>query len=333
VSLRPSFSVLMICLFGLCLALAAVSLMSGPAAISPVRIPLLLFAGGDTPEALILREIRLPRTLLALGVGASLGLAGAALQGYLRNPLADPGVTGVSASAALGSVLAFYSGLAAFSSLALPLAGVLGALVGLLALLVLARGRGGVSLILAGVAIAALASALTSLALNLSPNPYAALEIVFWMLGSLADRSMEHVALAFPLMIAGWILLLSLARGLDALSLGEDVAASLGADPAHVLRRVVLGTGFCVGAGVAVSGAVGFIGLIAPHVIRPLVGARPSRVLFASAPAGAALLCAADCMVRLFGPGEELRLGVATALLGAPFFIVLALRSGQAGVR
>jgi iron complex transport system permease protein len=315
------------------LACAAASLCLGPAAISLHRIPLLLVSGGETPEALIIREIRLPRTLLALGVGASLGMCGAALQGYLRNPLADPGVIGVSSSAALGAVIALYSGFSALFPLALPLAGIAGALACVICLFLIARNGGALGLILAGVAISAFASALTALALNLSPNPYAALEIVFWMMGSLADRSLEHVALAFPFMLAGCLILATTGRWLDALTLGEEAAHGLGVDGGKVSRRIVLGAGLAVGASVAVAGAVGFIGLIAPHLLRPLTGAQPSRVLAASALGGAVLLCLADCLVRLSGPETEIGLGVATALLGAPLFVVLSVgaRSARSG--
>ncbi|MDX1607443.1 MAG: iron ABC transporter permease, partial [Candidatus Competibacterales bacterium] len=186
---------------------------------------------------------------------------------------------------------------------------------------------GVVTLILAGVAINSLAGALTTLVLNLSPNPFAAYEIFFWLMGSLADRSLDHVALAAPFMVLGWILLLSIARALDALSLGEDVAASLGFNLAGVRLRVVLGTALAVGAAVAVSGVIGFVGLMVPHLLRPLVGQQPARLLLASALGGAVLLLAADIGVRLLTTASELKLGVVTALLGAPFFFWLLLRT------
>ena len=260
-------------------------------------------------------------------VGASLGLAGAAMQGFLRNPLAEPGVIGVSSCAAFGAVLALYSGLSFAFPLALPLGGILGACLSVLFLHLLAGRRAStLSLILAGVAINAFAAALTSLALNLAPNPYAALEIVFWIMGSLADRTMVHVQLVAPIMLLGGFLLMSSARGLDALTLGEDTAASLGIDLGFLRLKLVLGTALMVGSAVAVSGAIGFVGLVVPHILRPLVAQQPAQLLPASALGGAVLLLAADLLVRLMPIGPELKLGVVTALIGAPIFLLLLRR-------
>jgi len=291
-----------------------------------------LLAGRATLPALVLWELRLPRALLGGLVGFSLGLTGAAMQGYLRNPLADPGSLGISSAAALGAVVVFYGGFAASVSLALPLGGIAGAAVAALALnLVAARGGTTLGLILAGVALSSLAGAMTALALNLSPNPYAALEIVFWLMGSLADRSMDHVWLCLPLMAVGWGLMLSTGRALDALTLGEDTAASLGFHLVSVRLRLVTGAALAVGSGVAVSGAIGFVGLVVPHLVRPLVGARPGASLLPSGLTGAALVLAADLGVRLLATRPELKLGVVTALVGAPFLIVLLLRERGRG--
>ncbi|WP_409565256.1 FecCD family ABC transporter permease [Methylobacterium sp. J-078] len=291
-----------------------------------------LIAGRTTLPALVLWELRLPRALLGGLVGFSLGLTGAAMQGYLRNPLADPGILGISSAAALGAVGVFYGGFAASLSLALPLGGIAGAAVAALALnLVAARGGTTLGLILAGVALSSLAGAMTALALNLSPNPYAALEIVFWLMGSLADRSMDHVWLCLPLMALGWALMLSTARALDALTLGEETAASLGFHLVSVRLRLVTGAALAVGSGVAVSGAIGFVGLVVPHLVRPMVGARPGASLWPSGLAGAALVLAADLGVRLLATRPELKLGVVTALVGAPFLIVLLLRERGRG--
>ncbi len=314
------------------LAVSLLSLFQGPARIEPLQA-LGALAGGDGRLGLIMREIRLPRLILALGVGGSLGMSGAALQGYLRNPLADSGVLGVGASAALGAVLAIYTGASAAFPLALPLAGLTGAVLAVLFVLALAgRAAESITLILAGVAVASLAGALTSLALNLSPSPYAALEIVFWLLGSLADRSMLHVYLALPFMVLGWGLLALSGRGLDAMTLGRDTAESLGVDMGRLRLWIVLGTACAVGAATAVAGAIGFIGLIVPHLLRPLVRARPSFLLPASALGGAVLLTAADLAARILSPDKDLKLGVVTALIGAPFFLRLVLRArgGQA---
>ncbi|MFD1279620.1 FecCD family ABC transporter permease [Methylobacterium goesingense] len=291
-----------------------------------------LIAGRATLPALVLWELRLPRALLGSLVGFSLGLTGAAMQGYLRNPLADPGILGISSAAALGAVVVFYGGFAASLSLALPLGGIAGAAVAALALnLVAARGGTTLGLILAGVALSSLAGAMTALALNLSPNPYAALEIVFWLMGSLADRSMDHVWLCLPLMAVGWGLMLSTGRALDALTLGEDTASSLGFHLVSVRLRLVTGAALAIGSGVAVSGAIGFVGLVVPHLVRPLVGARPGASLWPSGLAGAALVLAADLGVRLLATRPELKLGVVTALVGAPFLIVLLLRERGRG--
>lgn len=305
----------------------AASLLVGPATIGLRETATALLAGNVDATALIVREVRLPRAVLGLLIGAALGLAGAALQGFLRNPLAEPGLIGVSGSAAFGAVLTFYTGLAGLFSLALPLGGMAGACLGVFVAQALA-GRDGspLTLILAGVAVTSFAAALTSLALNLAPNPFAALEIVFWLMGSLADRSFDHVWLAAPFMIAGTALLLTLGRPLDALTLGEDTAKSLGFDLRGVRRRLVFGTALSIGAATSVAGAIGFVGLVVPHLLRPLVGHRPSALLPASALGGALLTLGADVAVRLLSPGRELKLGVLTALVGAPFFLYLLLR-------
>ncbi len=288
-----------------------------------------LIAEADPDIArLILMEVRLPRALLGFLVGATLGLSGAALQGLLRNPLAEPGLIGASSGAALGAVLVFYSGLAAGTAMFVPIGGVLGALAAL-GLLYLLAGRNPaiVTIILAGVAISAFSGALTSLALNLSPSPYAALEIVFWMLGSLTDRSMAQVWFVLPFMGLGLLLVASTWRALNALALGEDTAATLGFSMRSVTLRAILGTGLAVGAAVSVTGVIGFVGLVVPHLMRPLVGQRPAALLLPSALGGAALVLAADLVVRLPVDGPELKLGVVTALLGAPFFLWLILRT------
>ena len=303
------------------------SLLIGPAGLCLGESLAALVSGQGGAVVLVMQEIRLPRALLGLMTGAALGLSGAAMQGYLRNPLAEPGLIGVSASAALGAVLALQTGLATLFALALPLSALAGAGVAVLLILGLAGPRGGaLALILAGVAISALAAALTSLVLNLSPNPFAAMEIVYWMMGSLADRSMDHVWLAAPFMLLGLVMLLSLGRSFDALTLGEDAAASMGVNLARLRLVLIGGTALAVGASVSVAGSIGFVGLVVPHVLRPLVGAQPSRLLPASALGGAAVVLAADIAVRLIAPDQDLKLGVLTALIGAPFFLHLIWR-------
>ena len=286
-----------------------------------------LFGRGDPLLVLVMQELRLPRAILGAAVGASLGLAGAAMQGFLRNPLAEPGLIGTSGTAALGAVLAIQTGLAAAFPLGLPLAALAGAALSVGLVMGLAGPRGGaLALILAGIAISALAGAATSLVLNLSPNPFAANEIVFWMMGSLVDRSMLHVRIALPVMIAGAVILGPAARALRALSLGEDAAASMGISLRALRLRLVLGTAALVGGATAVAGTVGFVGLVVPHLLRRAVGGDPGRLLGASALGGAAMVLAADIAVRVILPGRDLKLGVLTALIGAPFFLQLILR-------
>ena len=318
------------------LAVAAVvgvaSLTVGPAPIPLGAVLGALTGHADPVVSDIVLQIRVPRAILALLIGAMLGLSGAGLQGLLRNPLADPAVIGTSSTAALGAVIALYFGFAKAFPIALPLMAVTGALVGLAALLPVARrGEGSSTLILAGVAIAALAGAGVSLALNLAPNPYAVSEIAFWLLGSLTDRSFQHVVLAAPLIAAGAVLILWQARALDGLALGEDTARSLGFNLGRVQILLVAGVALGVGAAVAVSGSIGFIGLIAPHLVRPFTDGRPSRVLVLAALAGAVLLSLADLAVRLAPTPTELRLGVVTAFLGAPVFIFVLLRGRRLG--
>ncbi len=275
---------------------------------------------------IIFYEIRLPRLLLAILTGATLGLAGAVLQGLLRNPLAEPGIIGVSGGAAFGAVVIIYFNIAAANSVWLPLGGIVGAIVSMLLLYLLA-GRGGhlYKVILAGIAINALAAALTALALNLAPSPFALSEILFWLMGSVSNRSMVHVWILLPFVLVGTLLLFSSGRGLDALTLGEKAAASLGINMMRLRTKVIIGSGIAIGACVSVTGSIGFIGLIVPHILRPYVHYKPGALLFPSAVAGAILLVVADTLVRVIPSGVELKLGVVTALLGVPFFIYLVL--------
>jgi len=318
-------------LFAAVAGLFMLSLLIGPAGFGVGESLNALISGRGEAVTLVMREIRLPRAILAVMVGVSLGLSGAALQGYLRNPLAEPGLIGVSGSAALGAVIALQTGFAAGFALALPLAALVGALIAVFMILLLSGPRGGsLTLILAGIAISALAGALTSLALNLSPNPFAVSETVFWMLGSLADRSFTHVWIALPLMLAGWALLAGIGRGLDALTLGEDAAAALGIRLDRLRLQLVVGVAASVGAATAVAGAIGFVGLVVPHLLRPLVGARPGLLLPASALGGAAMVLLADIAVRLILPDRDLKLGVVMAIVGAPLFLHLIYKTRRA---
>lgn len=300
-----------------------------------IAFPLSLLAGRvlldpfvEGPNAaIILGELRLPRAILAVTLGAGLGAAGAAMQGYLRNPLADPGLFGIAPGAALGAVLTFWTGWAA-TAWALPTFALAGA-GGAMALLGLIAGRnGGVALFtLAGMMIASLAGALMSLAISLAPNPFAMSEIVTWLMGALTDRSWREVWIAVPLTLAGIAVLRLAGRGLDALTLGEAAARSLGIEPRMLQGLMIAGVGLTVGASVAVAGIIGFVGLMVPHFVRPYTDGRPSRLILPSALAGALLLLIADCLCRILPlAGGELRLGIALSLLGAPFFLMLLLR-------
>jgi iron complex transport system permease protein len=307
-------------LAGLAVVAFLLSLATGPSGFG--------FSLRGEAGAIIFKEIRLPRAILGALVGGALGLSGAALQGYLRNPLAEPSLVGVSGGAALGAVLAIHLGLAAAFAFALPLGGLAGAAVAMLAVVALAGVHGGpVTLILAGLAVSAIATALISLALNLSQNPFAAVEMVLWMMGSLTDRSLTQVWLAAPLILLGMALLLGVGRALDALTLGEDAAASLGIDLARTRLAVVGGTALSVGAATAVTGIIGFVGLLVPHLLRPFAGHRPGLLLPASMLGGATMLLLADVALRLIQPWVELRIGVLTALIGAPFFVWLVLKT------
>jgi iron complex transport system permease protein len=311
-------------------AAAAASLLAGPVWIDPGRALAAAFSPHESLAKLILLDVRLPRLVLGLLVGAILGLSGAVLQGLLRNPLAEPGLLGVSSGASLGAVIAIYYGIGALTPLAPPLFGLAGGLVTAGAALLLARGGGTLALILAGAAVTTLAGAGVSLALNLSPSPYAAYEIMTWLMGSLADRSWDHVRLAGPFILAGAVLLGLTARSLDALSLGEDQAESLGVNVGGARLLALFGAALGVGAATAVTGAIGFVGLIAPHLTRPFVGHRAGRTLAPSALAGALIVTAADIATRFVNVGTEIKLGVFVSLIGAPFFLWLVLRLRRA---
>ncbi|MCT9810738.1 iron ABC transporter permease [Acidovorax sp. Be4] len=314
------------------LVLACISLGIGSVRIGVADWWHAVFAqGGGSDLALrhqaIVQEIRLPRVLLAVLVGMSLGVSGAALQGLLRNPLAEPGILGVSSSAGLGAVVCIYFGLWHWNAWLLPTVAMGSAAAATSVLYRIARnGASNLTLILAGVAMSALTAALTALAINLAPTPTDMQDIVLWLMGSLADRSFDEVRLSLPFIVLGLALLAMSGRHLDALTLGEDEAASMGVNLARLRAQIIAGTALCVGASVAVTGSIGFIGLVVPHVFRGLVGYRPSRLILPSALGGAVLLLAADIALRLLSGRVELMLGVVTALIGAPFFFYLVLR-------
>jgi iron complex transport system permease protein len=305
------------------LALGLISLTVGK-----VYIPLSVWLDpGQDPRWLIVMELRLPRAILGALVGAALGLSGAAAQGYTRNPLADPGVLGVSSIAALGAVCALYFGLGFQQPFAVPLMAVLGAVCGVALLLGLSgASESVVTFVLAGVILNIVGGAAVALALSLAPDPFAAQEIINWLMGALVDRSRNDVIFALPLIALGAVFLFSLVPALDALTLGEDGARSMGIDLRRTRIALVLGIGLTTGAAVAVSGVIGFVGLVIPHLMRPLVGHRPGALLLPSALGGAVLVMAADILVRVVPTGAEIKLGIALSVIGGPFFLMLLLR-------
>ncbi|MFK7892207.1 MAG: FecCD family ABC transporter permease [Granulosicoccus sp.] len=316
----------------LVLVLSVVSLCLGQQWTSLPDTLLLPWTDPNSVSAVITREIRLPRTLIAIVSGFSLGLAGAALQGLMQNPLASPGLVGSASGAAFGAVSALYFFSHLIHPQMVPLAGMLGALLATGTVYLLAGKDAGVgTLILAGVAINALAAALLSLLLNLAPSPFAVQELVLWTLGDISDRSLADWQLMLPASLAGWLLLIGTGKSLDALSLGERTAGSMGVNLHALTWRMFLAVSLCVGAAVSTTGMIGFIGLVVPHLLRPYAHYEPSRLLLLSAVGGAAMLLAADIGVRLISMYTDipvpLKVGVLTALVGAPFFLMLIVKS------
>lgn len=291
------------------------------------RVLAALVGQGQPGDAVVIWQIRLPRALAAYLVGASLGICGAALQGLLRNPLAEPGVLGVTATASLGATISIYYGLAAAWVFALPLASILGAL-GATALIAIAaiRIRHIVTLILVGVGISSFAGAMMSFLMNMAPNPFTLSDLINWMLGSVANRSLADIGLVLPFMIVGLAILFWTRRGLSALTLGEEAAEGVGVNLRHQRIAIVLGTGLATGASVAIAGGIGFIGIVAPHIVRPLVGHDPARSLLPAGLLAGLILVLADIGVRLLPTTNELKLGVVAALIGAPAFVWIAMR-------
>lgn len=301
------------------------ALFIGPTPIGAADIFLALFGIGESRDVMVVQQLRAPRAGLAAIIGAGLGASGAALQGYTRNPLADGGVLGFSACAALGAVAALYLGLSGW----VPLAALLGAALGAGGVLMLVGPKKGAStLILAGIGVGALATAATGLVMNFAPNPWALSEIVYWLMGSLREADMNGLVMAAPLTAIGIILLTLTGADLRSLSLGEETASSLGVSLPRVQILLIAGTALCIGSGVAVAGAIGFIGLFVPHIMRFVFGPDPARLIWISAIAGAGFLALADCATRLLATGGTvLYLGILTSLIGVPFFLYLAVKA------
>jgi iron complex transport system permease protein len=303
------------------------SLAIGPVRLSFAEIARALGAPAGDAHRVIVLEIRLPRAILALAIGGMLGLAGAAMQGLLRNPLAAPSLFGAPQAAAFAAVSTLSLGLNDALSWGLPLAAISGAFLSVFLLVAIAgRNASLLLLILAGLAVSSLAGAGTALAMNLASNPFAALEIAFWLLGSLEDRSMRHVTLCLPFIAIAALILFAQRGAFRALSLGEEAAASLGVPVERLRFLVILGVALGVGASVAVAGTIAFIGLIAPHLMRPLVRHDPARLLLPAALTGSALLLAADIAVRLIPASSDIKVGVLTSIIGVPFFLFLIVK-------
>ena len=310
-----------------CITAMFAACLLGSTPMEAERVLAALLGRAEAGDHLVVVHIRLPRALTAFAVGAALGASGAALQGLLRNPLAEPGVLGVSAIASLGATGTLFYGYAALSAWVMPTAAIAGALAGtgLIALAAL-RTASAVTLILVGVGLSSFAGAAMNLLMNLAPNPFSLADMVNWMLGSVANRSFQDLGFAAPFLIAGLVLLFASRRGLSALTLGEEAASGVGLDLKRQRLLVVLGTGLATGAAVALAGVIGFVGIVAPHIVRPLVHHDPARSLLPSALLGGLILVLADIGVRLTPTGSELRLGVVAALIGAPAFIWIAMQ-------
>ena len=315
----------MLLLMSMLALLAACFLGSTP--LPPGRLLSALFMTGSPADQMVIWQIRLPRAVAAFIVGGALGMSGAALQGLLRNPLAEPGVLGVSAAASLGATLSLYYGFAALSIWILPLSAITGALLAT-ALIALAavRTTSVVALILVGVGLSSFCGAAMSFLMNMAPNPFTLSDMINWMLGSVANRSFDDIALGGPFILAGLAILFLTRRGLSALTLGEEAASGLGLDLPRQRLLVVLGTGLATGGAVAIAGAIGFLGIIIPHLIRPLVAHDPARSLLPSALTAGTALVLADIGVRIIPTVYELKLGVVAALFGAPVFVWIAVR-------
>lgn len=277
----------------------------------------------------VLWQVRAPRAVCALMVGAALGLAGAVLQGLLRNPLADPGVLGVSAMAALGAAGAIVLGAAAIPGLVESAALIGAALAGLLLVAIATRVRAPEALILFGVALSSFAGALTALIFNLSPSPIASAEVMNWLLGSVQNRSWIDVTWVTPALVVAAVFAAGASPGLRMLTLGEEAAQASGLSMGRMRVLALIAAAVAAGAAVAVAGVIGFVGLAAPHLVRAAVRGDPGRLLLPSALAGGLMLVSADLAARLMPTDQELKLGVFTALVGAPLFALIAWRAAR----
>ena len=321
----------------ICLALVLTATSVGPYTIPPARALEILLeqlnlgqADASNTEQAIIASIRLPRIVLALIVGAALGVSGAVMQGLFRNPMADPGIIGVSTGGALGAVIAIATGASALVSLALPAMSFAGASVTLVLVYVVASVGGRFSmaaLLLAGVAIGAFIAAVISAIILFTANLQAQREMLFWLAGGLGASTWQDVRLSLPFVILGIAVSVVLSRDLNLLMLSDEEARALGARVSLTRNLLLVSTSLITGAAVAFSGTIAFVGLIAPHTLRLLVGADHRVLIPLSAIGGGVFLLAADTLSRTVIDPAEVPVGVVTALTGAPFFLVLLARN------
>lgn len=314
-------------LIGLIVAALALAVLAGETAFSVDQYAA-AFSDPTSGPAEVLWQVRAPRAVCALIVGAALGLAGAVMQGLLRNPLADPGVLGVSATAALGAALAIVLGAAVPGLVEVSaLAGA--ALAGGVLIAASRAMRAPEALILFGVALSSFAGAATALIFNLSPSPIASAEVMSWLLGSVQNRSWVDVAWVTPAVIVAGVFAALSGAGLRMLTLGDEGAAASGLNMGRLRAFALIAAALATGAAVAVAGVIGFVGLAAPHLVRAAVRGDAKRILAPSALAGGLMLIVADLLARLTPTDQELKLGVFTALIGAPLFALIAWRAAR----
>jgi len=311
--------------------IAFLSLFIGAADLGAGDILAALAGHAKETTEIIVVELRLPRMVMGILAGATLGLSGAALQGLLRNPLADPGIIGVSSTAGLGAVMAIYFGLSSVFPLSIQIMSMGGAILATLILsFISSRDSSVLTLILAGIGISSLATAAIALTMNFAPTPMSLQDMIMWLMGSLDNRTLNDILLAGPFILGGWLIMRGVGQGLDACSLGEDTARTLGIDLKRLRMKVILGSAISVGATVSVCGAIGFVGLVVPHMVRSLIGYAPGRLLLPSALLGAILLTLADLVTRIPLGHGQLRLGVVTAFIGSPLFLYIIYQTRKA---
>ena len=324
--MKPRFNIY----FSLILAII-ITLLGGAAIgdtpMSLSRVVWALLGQGSAGDHLVIWSIRVPRMVAAFLVGGALGMSGAALQGLLRNPLAEPGILGVSSVSVLFATLSLFFGWATLGPVILPGLAIIGALTATMFIALAARWIGSVvTLILIGIALSGFTGAMISLLMNMASHPFFLSDLMNWTLGSVTNRSFVDIFFLAPFILSGMILLHFSRRGLSALTLGDETASSLGLDLARQRISIIIGTGLATGGAVALAGAIGFVGIVAPHMVRPFVHHDPARTLWPSALLGGLMVMLADLLVRIIPTTNELKLGVVAALFGAPVFVWIAIR-------